>query len=98
MLHAWTRLRIVSYLYAASAAASIARRFQSKQNGERKLCILVPINYWLQVRGCWNALQNETKNSSLFFAGDFLRIAVLIVASVPRSAHNKIDNYDVQLV
>jgi hypothetical protein len=55
---------------APNCASSIARRFQSKQNGERKL--LVPINYWLQVRlleRC--ALQNETKNTPIVFRRRF---------------------------
>jgi hypothetical protein len=70
---------------APNCASSIARRFQSKQNGERKL--LVPINYWLQVRLLERYARCKTKLKMLplFFAGDFLRIAVFIMYNCTRA-------------
>jgi hypothetical protein len=76
--------RVIFVCGAPNCASSIARRFQSKQNGERKL--LVPINYWLQVRlleRC--AAKRNYKNAPLFFVGDFLRIAVFIYNNCTRA-------------
>lgn len=102
MLHAWTRLRIVSYLYAAAAA----------ERQTAPLRLLVALNQSRTERGncsfqliigcrcaCWNAaLQNQTKNAPLFRRRFSANRRFYIIARVPGSAHNKIDNYDVQLV